>query len=203
MNTAESRLVSDVDEMPRGHHTCPYWVGYLLASPLRKLGEDPDAILAPWVAPGMTALDVGCAMGFYSLPLARMVGDEGRVICADIQARMLAKLEKRARRRKLDRIIETRQCSQEDLGLDDLEGSVDLALAVNVVHETAYPRRFLTRLRALLRPDGKLLLTEPRGHVSEGAFEETRQLALALGFSEVERRRLRRSRLLVLQSSVA
>lgn len=203
MTTAQERPIADLEETPRDHHTCPFWVGYLLASPLRKLGENPDSILAPWAAPGMTALDVGCAMGFFSLPLARLVGDDGRVICVDIQSRMLRKLERRARRRKLDHIIETRESSQEDLGLDDLEAAVDLALAAHVVHETAYPRRFLSKIRGALRPGGRLLLLEPRGHVSERAFEETRQLALELGFSEVERRQQRRSRVLVLQRPAA
>ena len=82
--------VDEIEESPRGHHVCPWWVGYLIASPLRKLGENPDTILAPLVEPGMTTVDIGCAMGFFSLPLARMVGGSGRVVCVDVQERMLA-----------------------------------------------------------------------------------------------------------------
>jgi cyclopropane fatty-acyl-phospholipid synthase-like methyltransferase len=37
-------------------------------------------MLGPYVKPGMTVLDVGCGMGFFSIGMARMVGDEGRVI---------------------------------------------------------------------------------------------------------------------------
>jgi 2-polyprenyl-3-methyl-5-hydroxy-6-metoxy-1,4-benzoquinol methylase len=200
MTTPQEQPTADIEEMPRDHHTCPIWVGYLLASPLRKLAESPDTILGPFVEPGMTVVDVGCAMGFHSLPLARMVGDKGRVVCVDIQARMLKNLERRARRRKLDHIIETRKSTQEDLGLGDLEGAVDLALAANVVHETAYPRRFLTRVRELLRPASKLLLVEPKGHVSDQAFDATRRLAQDVGFSEIELKQHRRSKALILQS---
>ena len=53
---------------------CPVWVGYLLASPLRKLFENPRKILSQYVKEGMKVLDIGCAMGFFSLPLAQMVG---------------------------------------------------------------------------------------------------------------------------------
>lgn len=201
MTTPQQRPGAAFDEAPREHHTCPFWVGYLLASPLRKLGENPEKILAPVVAPGMTVVDVGCAMGFYSLPLARMVGDQGRVVCVDIQERMLKNLEKRARRRKLDHIIEARKSTQEDLCLGDLEGTVDLALAANVAHETAYPRRFLTQIHESLRPEGKLLLLEPRGHVSEQAFDATRRLAQDVGFSEIEHKQLMRSKILILQNS--
>ena len=47
---------------------CPVWVAYLLASPLRKLLQNPERILAPCVHEGMTVVDIGCAMGFFSLP---------------------------------------------------------------------------------------------------------------------------------------
>lgn len=108
------------------YYCCPVWIGYIFAIPLRKLGENPDTILAPLISPGMTVVDMGCAMGFFSLPAARIVGDNGRVIGVDIQTTMLRNLVKRARRKKLQRIIETRQSTQEDSGIGDLEGSVDL-----------------------------------------------------------------------------
>ena len=68
---------------------CPWWLGYLLASPIRKLVYDPRSILGAYVKPGMTALDIGCAMGFFSLPLARLAGPRGKIICVDLQEKML------------------------------------------------------------------------------------------------------------------
>jgi 2-polyprenyl-3-methyl-5-hydroxy-6-metoxy-1,4-benzoquinol methylase len=53
---------------------CPIWVGYLLASPVRKLYQNPKKILGAYVREGMKILDIGCAMGFFSLPLAEMTG---------------------------------------------------------------------------------------------------------------------------------
>ena len=173
-------------------------MGYLIASPLRKLGENPDRILSPLVEPGMTAVDIGSAMGFFSLPLARMVGPAGRVVCVDVQQRMLSTLQRRARRKGLDHIIETRSCTQEDLGLDDLASQADLVLAVHVMHETIYPRRFLTACRSTLKPGGRLLLIEPNGHVTEAEFETTRRLAREAGFTEERDILLRKSRALVL-----
>ncbi len=159
-------------------------MGYVIANPLRKIGENPKKILAPLVEPGMTAVDLGCAMGFFSLPLARMVGDDGRVVCVDLQRRMLSTLERRARRRGLDHIIETRECAEDDLGLDDLLGRADLVLAVHVVHEVPDPERFLAACRAVLRPFGRLLVIEPKGHVSAEDFERTVQLAHKVGFMD-------------------
>ena len=64
---------------------CPVWIGYLLASPIRKLFQNPKKILYHYVKEGMMVLDIGCAMGFFSLPLSEMVGSKGKVICVDVQ----------------------------------------------------------------------------------------------------------------------
>lgn len=193
-NNAPSQSVKLTDdERPRDHHVCPWWVGYLIASPLRKLGENPKSILTPLVEPGITAVDVGSAMGFFSLPLARMVGQNGRVVSVDVQKRMLASLTRRARRKGLDSVIETRLCTQEDLGLADLRGQADLVLAVHVAHETAYPKRFLKQLYDTLRPGGRLLLIEPNGHVSKDELDATRRLCSDAGLDEIEVTRRRRS----------
>lgn len=199
MKTSDQQANKLSDEGPREHHVCPWWMGFVIASPLRKLGENPKKILAPLVEPGMTAVDIGSAMGFFSLPMARMVGDSGRVICVDIQERMLTSLVKRARRKGLEDVIETRVATEESLELGDLEGAADLALATHVVHETAYPQSFLTQCRDVLRPGGKLLLLEPKGHVSEEDFEATRQLALDVGFSDGDRSQIKKSLMLVLE----
>ena len=199
METSDQHTGELSEEGPRQHHVCPWWMGFVIASPLRKLGENPERILAPLVEPGMTAVDIGSAMGFFSLPLARMVGESGRVVCVDIQERMLRSLVKRARKKGLEKIIETRVATTESLELDDLEGAADLALAIHVVHETAYPRSFLAQCHDVLRPGGTLLILEPKGHVSEDDFEATRQLALDVDFSEVEHDQLKKSLMSVLE----
>src|SRR3954447_24902465 len=51
-------------------HVCPWWIGYLLVSPLRRWMQNPDELIAPYVTPGMTVLEPGPGMGFFTLPLA-------------------------------------------------------------------------------------------------------------------------------------
>ncbi len=168
-------------EQPRDHHVCPVWVGLLLASPIRRLFEHPGRILGPFVSRGSTVIDIGCAMGFHSLDLARIVGPEGRVVCFDIQQKMLDGLLKRARRKGLGDVIEARLCTQESVGLEDLAGAASLVVAFNVVHETTYPARFLAGCAEALRPDGRLFVTEPTGHVTEASFAESVAMAEAVG----------------------
>ncbi len=86
-------------------HVCPVWVGYFLASRLRKLLQNPTRIIGPYVRANMTVLDFGCAMGFFSLPMAEAVGPGGKVVCVDRQPEMLDVLKRRAARAGLlDRI---------------------------------------------------------------------------------------------------
>lgn len=107
------------------HRVCPWWLGYLLASPLRRLLQDPGAILSPFVFEAMTALEPGPGMGFFTLELARRVGPKGRVIAVDVQAKMLEGLTSRARRVGLaDRII-VRQNKGDHLDLEDYAGKVE------------------------------------------------------------------------------
>lgn len=174
-------------------HVCPVWVGYLLLSPVRKLLTNPDRILKPYVRSGMTVLDAGTAMGFFTLPLARLVGESGHVVCVDLQERMIASLKKRAAKAGLDARMEFRVCTSESLSIDDLAGTLDFALAIAVVHEAPDARRFLTGIFNALKKGGGLLFSEPTGHVSGDDFNGSLSLARAVGFEIHGMRRILRS----------
>ena len=164
------------------NHTCPIWIGYLLASPLRKLIENPDKILKPHVREGMTAVDIGSAMGFFSLPLAKIVGKTGKVICLDLQQKMLDSLAKRAKKAGVEQCIETRLTSENSLNIEKLKGTVDVALAFHIVHEVNNPESFFTEAFDALKNKGKLLFSEPSGHVSKEDFNNSLSLAKKTGF---------------------
>lgn len=165
------------------HEPCPVWMGHLLASPIRALAQNPATILAPYLREGMTALDIGCALGFFSLPMARLVGPSGLVICVDMQEGMLTRLERRAKRKGLHGRIQAHLCTQNSLRLEERAGSADFALAYAVVHEVPDPPALLGQIEAALKPGGLLLLGEPILHVPRRDFEESRTLALAAGFT--------------------
>jgi SAM-dependent methyltransferase len=162
---------------------CPPIIGYFLLNPLRRLLEPPGKMLGPFVREGMTVLEPGPAMGYFTLPLARMVGAGGKVIAVDVQQRMLDVLMKRARRAGLADRITPRLVDGDGLGLGDLAGQVDFAAAIHVVHEVPDPARFFAQVFAALRPGGILLVIEPRGHVEPEAFERSLGLAEQAGFT--------------------
>jgi len=174
-------------------------VGYLLASPIRKLFQDPEKVLGPHVEAGMKVLDIGCAMGFFSLPLARMVGPHGKVICVDVQGKMIESLKKRSGKAGLSDRIETRICDHDSLGLDDFEGEIDFAFASAVVHEVPNGPGFFSEICEAIKPAGKFLVIEPKGHVSKKDFEETISVAERNGFKLIDSPRTARSRVVLLE----
>ncbi len=164
-----------------GHRICPWWLGYVLASPLRRLIQDPVAIVKPYVREGMTVLEPGPGMGFFTLEIARQVGAGGRVVAVDVQPRMIAGLKRRLAKAGLLERTEARLAPPDSLGLQDLHGKVDFALAMAVVHEMPSASRFFDEVAEAMKPGASLLLAEPSGHVKQDAFEAELQDAAAAG----------------------
>jgi len=163
-------------------HRCPAWAGYFLANRLRMLLQNPHKILAPYVKPGMTVLDFGSAMGFFSLPMAQIVGPAGKVVCVDVQAKMLNVLRRRAAGAGLAERIETHLSSGNSIDLKGYDNHFDFALAFAVMHEVEDQAHILGEIHELLKGGAPLLLAEPRGHVSLSEFERTLAFAGAAGF---------------------
>jgi len=155
------------------HDVCPWWLGYVLANPLRRLYQNPKRILEPYVRPGMNVIEIGPGMGFFTLDIARLVGDTGRVFAIDVQPKMLDGLRRRARRATLLDRMELRLVPPARTGMEDLEQSADFVLAFAVVHELPDMARFFNAAARSLKPGGRLLLAEPRGHVDRAAFSKT------------------------------
>jgi ubiquinone/menaquinone biosynthesis C-methylase UbiE len=175
------------EALPPGHrpHVVPWWLGPLLASPVRRLLQNPERLVASLVRPGDKVLEVGPGMGFFTLPLARAVGEQGRVVCVDVQPRMLRGLSRRLVKRGLAGRVAVRQCSADGLGLSDLEGTMDLVLAIHVVHEMQAPGAALREMARALRSGGRLLLVEPAGHCPERVFQAELDWAVRAGLARI------------------
>ena len=162
----------------RDKHVCPWWCCYAFDNFLRKLFHDPEKILRPYVAEGNTVLDIGPGMGYFSIPLASMVGEEGKVIAVDIQPEMLKVLQKRAKKAGVEHRIIPHLCKGDSLGLNM---QFDFILAFWMVHEVPDQLVFLKEIKSLLKPSGKFLLSEPILHVNQAMYEETIKKAESVG----------------------
>ena len=161
-------------------HVCPWWCAYTFDHRLRRVFHKPERILEPYVKPGMTVLDLGCGMGYFSIPMARMVGGAGQVLAVDIQQQMLDVLMRRARKAGVHGRIRPHLCEPERLCV---EQPVDFALAFFMVHETPDPARFLDQVAATLKRGAQFLYVEPKWHVPRRDFDQMLEYALNSGFS--------------------
>ncbi len=161
---------------------CPVWVGYFLANPLRKLYQNPDKILSPYLKEGMEIIDIGSAMGFFSIPAAKIVGKNGKVICIDLQKKMLEKLSKKASKLNLLERMELHQCTENSLMINKLKDQIDFALAFAVLHEMPDLHTVFNEVHTVLKTNAKMLIAEPNGHITEDNFFETIKTAKEAGF---------------------
>ena len=167
---------------------CPWWLCFTFDNPLRKLLHNPEAILSPYIKPGNNVVDIGAGMGYFSIPMAKLVGPTGHVTAIDIQTRMLSALAKRAQKCGVSERITTHLASPGSL---DHHSKADLVLAFWMVHEVPDQRKFLAEVQNLLNPDGLLLLVEPILHVPEKSFMQTLKTAEDIGFLVKENPRIR------------
>ncbi|MFV0401610.1 MAG: class I SAM-dependent methyltransferase [Oscillospiraceae bacterium] len=161
---------------------CPWWAGYTLNWSFRSILHSPNHILEPYLKPGMTALDIGCGMGYFTIPMAKMVGGTGRVVAADLQEKMLAGRLRNAKKPGVLQQIKPHQCKPNTLGFDEYASSVDFALAFMMVHEVPDKERLIREIYATLRDGGTLFFAEPIGHVGKAAFQQSLQAFERQGF---------------------
>lgn len=157
---------------------CPAWLSFALDNQLRKRIHDPEKLFREYVKPGATAADIGCGPGYFTMGLADLVGDAGRVYAVDIQGAMLERVRKRANQRRLASRIVLHRCREDRM---DIPEKLDFALAFWMVHEVPAPDALLSEISAALKPDGVFLMVEPKMHVTEPAFRRTIDLASACG----------------------
>ena len=184
-------------------HTCPVWIGYLLASPLRRLFENPSDMILPLVKPGDRVMELGPGLGFFTCPLAQALGNDGEIVCVDVQANMLERLAKRLEKRGLRERVQLRQCRCDDLELAGEANAFDLVLALHVVHETPRPTETIQALADCIKPGGKLLLVEPPGHCPSDLWLQEIATARASGLQRVAHPRLEGKKQLALWSKAA
>jgi ubiquinone/menaquinone biosynthesis C-methylase UbiE len=165
MNTEQIYCPPIIKKKP----VCPWQLAPIIDNRLRPLIHSPEKIFAPYVAKGMTVLDVGCGAGFTSLGLAKLVGEEGLVIAADLQPKMLNMVKERALREGLAGRIRIHLCCPNRIGVQE---ELDFAVAFFMVHEVPDVQSFLEEVCALLKPGGQFFITEPKIHVGLLAFRQ-------------------------------
>jgi ubiquinone/menaquinone biosynthesis C-methylase UbiE len=172
------RLASQREELP-----CPSWLGWMveLDNPFTQVNHAQFIVDHLGLEPGMTALDAGCGPGRVTVPLARSVGPEGRVVALDMQEGMLARAHEKVDAAGLKNV----RYLQSELGGGDLPlNALDRAVLVSVLGEIPDQSAALEELYGALKPGGVLSITEVIFDPHFQRRETVVRVAEAAGFRE-------------------
>lgn len=180
------------------HDICPGSLAWVLVLGIRKWLQNPNKILKPHLREGMRALDIGCGPGFFTIPMAELVGETGSVVAVDIQKQMLDLLVTEAQKQGVSSQIEPHLANSSGFKIDQ---PCDFALAFFMVHEVPDKKALFRDVAQSLVPGGKLLIVEPKGHVSLATFDESIKVAQDFGFKTVDHPKMYFCRTALLQKS--
>jgi len=137
----------------------------LLKDPERRRRIPPEPILeSAGIKPGDSVIDVGAGTGFWTAPLARLVGPEGRVFAVDVEPIMLAEIRDLVKGQRLE-VVEVVASDDHHIPLSD--GEADAAVLGFMLHEPPDPPRFLGEIARLLKPGGRILVIDWHKHPTE------------------------------------
>src|SRR5262245_60848743 len=147
----------------------------------------PEIFAAMGIGPGAVVADVGAGDGFLTVRLARAVGAGGQVFAVDVSDRALEQLRARVHDEALTNVTVIKGDPDDpNLGA----ASLDAAVIINSYHEmVAYPV-MLERLRAALKPGGRLVISEflSEKRIHAGRKQQVGAHEIAAAFVEQEAR---------------
>ncbi|MGE4213700.1 MAG: class I SAM-dependent methyltransferase [Anaerotignaceae bacterium] len=114
---------------------------------LTEIGLKEDDILA----------DIGCGIGYFSIPAAQLIGAKGTVYALDVKKEMIDELEKKADENNLDNI---RTVVTDEYNLKLADKSVSFAFICTVLHEIEDRNKFLNETKRILNNSGKIAVVE-------------------------------------------
>jgi len=171
---------------------------FMLDNPVRRFFQNPKKILFPYLREGMTAIDIGCGPGMFSLAMAELVGPKGKVIAVDLQQEMLDTLKKKSDNKGLTQRITFHRNTSDSLGIIE---KADFILSFYMVHEVPDQPKLFREVKDILAPGGKYFMVEPLFHVHEQAFLEEIERARRSGLALVDSPKMRMSRAAVFEGA--
>lgn len=131
-----------------------------LDNPRRREMLPPEEVLGLFdLNAGSVLADIGCGIGYFTFPAARILGPNGKVYGLDVSETMLEDLRSKQQQEGIAN-IETRLTGEYDMRL--AAESVDVGLVCNVIHEIEDRDRFLKEILRILKPEGRLIIIEWR-----------------------------------------
>jgi len=179
---------------------CPVEKSGMLDNKFRKLFQNPQKILKPYIKEGMVVLDLGCGPGFFSMEIAKLLNKSGTVICADMQDGMLDVVRQKIKGSYNEGLFQLHKCDSDAI---NISLSVDFVLAFYMIHEVPDQVRLFEELKSILTPHGQILIIEPKFHVSEKSFNVMIDNLNSIGFEVIDNPKVSISRSILVTTKKA
>ena len=137
---------------------------HVFDDPERDAWQKPHEVIQQLsLEPNARIADIGAGTGYFAARLANMV-PEGRVYAVDIEPDMVRYLGERAKREKLQNLLPVAGTPDDP----KLPQKVDLILLVDVYHHIENRTDYFRKLRAFLRPGGRIAIIDFKLDSPEG-----------------------------------
>ena len=184
-----------MNDLPKSHLHSVEKAG-ALEGRIRLLLQNPGKILKGYIHPGMTVLDLGCGTGYFTLEIAKLLENRGKVIAVDVQVGMLDRLKQKLENSEFRNQIQIHNNRENTLSLTD---RIDFILAFYSFHEMKYIDSIIYELQKSIKQETKILISEQKFHVSKHSFNTIVQKLENIGFEIYKRPKIFLSRTVIMQ----
>ena len=129
---------------------------------------------------GSKVADIGCHEGYFTMKLAAVVKENGRVYAVDISKDKIEKLKNHLSGRK---IVNVSPVVGEENNPMLPQTALDAALIVDTYHEMDAHQDVLLHIKDALKPDGRLVICEPIADERKSLSREEQERKHELGMN--------------------
>lgn len=131
--------------------------------PIRTLNQflDPKKILEQLdIQEGEIVADFGCGSGYFTFPVAKMIGENGLVYAVDVQKSVISAIESKMSFLGI-RNVKPVWANLEILGSTKIEKeSVDIVLLVKILYQSNKHKEIFEETKRVLKSKGTLLILD-------------------------------------------
>ena len=151
----------------RHHHSkFAFWIITLMHdNPLLPIFRNPYKLLkTAGLKPGQKVLEVGCGPGFFTIPAAKIVGDEGVIYAVDVHPLAIKRVQKKIHREEMKNVTPI-LANASNTGLPDR--IIDLAFLFGLRYIAGGLEDVISEIHRILKPEGLLSFEKTRGSEKE------------------------------------